>query len=133
MPKKEDENKNSGANETGLGQITRRAFTIGSVAAIGSSPLIVSETKEDPPPFKLEISEEVHQILVDRHVLNEDLIKVIRYAEKTGEKLYRQDCNLLLAKLKMNTVYFYVEYSPVEGGYRIHNTYTHRFTLEGTM
>ncbi len=119
--------------KSGLGRITRRAFTIGSVAAISTGPLSKGNADVDPPPFKLEMTEAAYQIMVDRHILESDLIQVIQYAEETGDKLYQTDSDRFLAKLKLNTVYFYAEYSPVEGGYRIHNTYSHRFTLEGTM
>ena len=71
--------------------------------------------------------------MIDRHILDDDLVKVIEYAEKTGDKLYQLDGERFLAKLKMYTVYFYAEYSPVEGGFQIHNTYSHWFTLEGGM
>jgi hypothetical protein len=117
----------------GLGRISRRKFTIGSMAVIGSSPLILSSLAADTPPFKLEISESVRRLMVDRRILDTDLIQVIDRAEKSGIKLYRQDSNRFMAKLRMNEVYFYAEYSPIEGGYQIHNTYSHRFLIEEGM
>lgn len=133
MSKKERKKTGTPPQKDGLGRISRRQFAIGSMAVIGSAPGALPGTAADEPPFKLEISESVDQIMIDRHILPSDLTQVIEYAEKTGDKLYQQDSDRFLAKLKMNTVYFYAEYSPVEGGYRIHNTYSHRFTLEGGM
>ena len=133
MKKKKETDSNPPESKSGLGKITRREFTIGSVAAIGSSPLVFADTETSSPPFNLEISDDVKRIMLDRHILDQDLIQVIQYAEKTGEKLYQKDSECFLAKLKLNTVYFYAEYAPVEGGYRIYNTYSHRFTLEGSM
>ena len=133
MSKKERKKNGTPLPKEGLGRISRRQFAIGSMAVIGSAPGALSTTAADEPPFKLEISKSVRQIMVDRHILPSDLTQVIEYAEKTGDKLYQQDSDRFLAKLKMNTVYFYAEYSPVEGGYQIHNTYSHRFTLEGGM
>ena len=71
--------------------------------------------------------------MVDRRILKDDLIQVISHAEKTGVKLYQQDSDRFMAKLRMNDVYFYAEYSPIEGGFQIHNTYSHRFFLEEGM
>jgi hypothetical protein len=132
--KKNDKAKSAPqTKKSGARQITRREFTIASVAALGTSPLALAHMDESPPPFKLDISDDVDKILNDRHILNSDLVQVIQYAEKTGEKLYRTDDDHFLAKFKLNTVYFYAEYSAIEGGYRIHNAYSHRFTLEGSM
>jgi hypothetical protein len=133
MSKKEKKKTETPPQKEGIGRISRRQFAIGSMAVIGSAPGALSGIAADESPFKLEISESVRQLMVDRHILPSDLTQVIEYAEKTGDKLYQQDNDRFLAKLKMNTVYFYAEYSPVEGGYQIHNTYSHRFTLEGGM
>lgn len=133
MSKKEIKSADTHPEKEGLGKISRRQFTIASMAAIGSSPLAMADQAVEAPPFKLEMSESVRQLMTDRHILEEDLIKVIEYAERTGDKLYQQNRDRFLAKLKMHTVYFYAEYSPMDGGHRIHNTYSHRFSLEGGM
>lgn len=133
MKNKKSNKPETGEEKSGLGKITRRAFTIGSVAAISASPFVEGGPDTPSPPFKLEITDNAYQLIVDRHILESDLIQVIQYAEKTGEKLYQKDSDRFLAKLKLNTVYFYAEYSPIEGGYLVHNAYSHRFTLEGTM
>ena len=133
MSKKEKKREDIHKKTKSLGRISRREFTIGSMAIIGSSPLVPADVSGDTPPFKLEIPDEIHRIMVDRHILKDDLIQVIDHAEKTGVKLYQQDGDRFLAKLRMNEVYFYAEYSPIEGGYQIHNTYSHRFLLEEGM
>lgn len=133
MKENEEEKTETKAGKSGLGKISRRKFTIGSVAVIGSSPLALGGMDVPTPPFKIEMEDDVRQVMEDRHILENDLVQVIQYAEKTGDKLYREDSDHLMAKFKANTVYFYAEYSPIEGGYRIYNTYSHRFTLEGTM
>ncbi len=133
MPKKEKKQQNTLKKDEGLGRISRREFAIGSMAAIGSGPLALADVSSDAPPFKLDIPGEVRRLMVDRHILENDLIRVIENAEKTGVKLYQQDHDYFLAKLRMDEVYFYAEYSPTEGGYQIHNTYSHRFLLEEGM
>ena len=128
----EEEKKETGTAEPkeGLGPITRREFAIGSVAMIGAKTASVSAQSASAPPFKLEKTEEVRAILDERHIIDDDLIEVIKNAESTGEKLYKENSKIFLSKLRINEVYFYAEYSPIEGGYRIHSAYTHRFTLE---
>jgi hypothetical protein len=130
MSRKEKKHEDTRKKDKGIGLISRRNFTIGSMAAIGSGSAAFADVSADAPAFKLDISDEVRRIMVDRHILKDDLIKVIDHAEKTGVKLYQQDSDHFLAKLRMDEVYFYAEYSPIEGGYRIHNTYSHRFLLE---
>ena len=56
---------------------------------------------------------------------------MIDNAEKTGEKLYHTENNIFLSKLRVKEVYFYTEYAPIEGGFRIYGAYSHRFRLEG--
>ena len=115
-------------NKEGLGPISRREFTISSMAALGAATL--SPLSPDTPAWKIEKSEEVRQLMDEWHILDNDLIKVIEHAEKTGEKLYQPGTDRFLSKVYIQEVYFYTEYSPVEGGYRIHSAYSHRFTLE---
>jgi hypothetical protein len=133
MPKKEKKKSDQKAESGNTRRISRREFAIGSMTLLGSSPLAFADKDTDSPPFKLVISEDVRQIMEARHIIDTDLIAVIEYAEKTGQKLYREDNDHILAKQKLNTVYYYAEYSPVEGGFEIHTTYSHRFTLEGSM
>jgi hypothetical protein len=114
-------------------QITRREFAVGSVALLGGYSLAESATIPPLSPeaqaMKLDISENMRDIMEAVHILEEDLRRVIDHAEKTGEKLYQPGNDILLSKLRVNEVYFYVEYSPVEGGFRIHDAYSHRFLI----
>jgi hypothetical protein len=120
--------QNDESNEK-LGTISRRKFAIGSLALVGAysanEPSGAAAEK-----IKLEISETVKKLLEERHILEEDVITVIRNAEETGEMLYEPGTDRFLSKLHMKYVYFYVEYSIVEGAYRIHTAYSHRFTME---
>jgi hypothetical protein len=116
--------------KAGLGRISRREFTISSMAVIGATPLIPDVTAEEATPFKLDKPDYVHTLMEERHILDDDLIQVIDQAEKTGRKLYQADSDRFMAKLRIQETYFYAEYSPIEGGYRIYNTYSHRFDME---
>ena len=114
--------------------ISRREFTKGSMAVIGAYS---SFSQEAPPPLsanakalKLEISAEVNALLEERHILEEDIRRVIEHAEKTGRKLYQPGTDRFLSKLRIFEGLFYAEYSPHENAYRIHTAYVHRFKLE---
>jgi hypothetical protein len=115
--------------------ITRREFALGSMALIGSYSF--AGTEKLPPlsseakAWNLEKEGDVGDLMDARHILDDDIKRVIEQAEKTGKKLYDPGSKRLLSKLRVRETYFYVEYSPISGGYKIHTAYTHRFFLEG--
>jgi hypothetical protein len=128
MPE-EKENKSTTTEDKEGRTLSRRDFAIGSIAFI-SGLSSEARTGAAADQLKLEKSDSIRDLLEDRHILDEDLIPVIQHAEKTGEKLYQTDTDRFLAKLRIKNVYFYVEYSIIEGGYRIHTAYSHRFSLD---
>ena len=131
MPKEKDTKKPARKKSS---RISRRDFAMGSMAILGAYSM---EEKGKIPPLspearamKLEISDQMQSFMEVRHILEDDLKRVIDHAEKTGEKLYQTDSDIFLSKLRLNEVYFYAEYSPVEDGFRIHSAYSHRFLIE---
>jgi hypothetical protein len=122
-------------HKTEPASISRREFALGSMALIGSYSF--AGTPKLPPlsaeakAWKLERTGDVGDLMDARHILNDDVRRVIDHAEKTGQKLYEQETDRFLSKLRVQEAYFYVEYSPISGGYKIHAAYTHRFLLEG--
>ena len=116
-------------------QISRREFALGSVAMLGSYALAEAATLPPLSPeaqaMKLEISSQIQSFMEVRHILEDDLKRVIDHAEKTGEKLYQPDSSIFLSKLRLKEVYFYAEYAPCPGGYKIYGAYSHRFLIEG--
>jgi hypothetical protein len=117
-------------------KISRRKFALGSAAALGAAATEAGAATQIPSlsaearALRLEITDEVADILDERHILDEDLKRVIQNAESTGEKLYQTDTDRFLSKLRVGDVTFYVEYSRIDRGYRIHTAYSHRFLLE---
>ncbi len=114
--------------------ISRREFTKGSMAVLGAYS---SMAQEEPPPLsaeakalKLDISDDVKALLDERHVLEDDVRRVIEYAESTGLKLYQPGTQNFLSKLRIYQAMFYVEYSKVKDAYKIETAYTHRFKLD---
>jgi hypothetical protein len=115
--------------------ISRREFAIGSMAILGTYSLAQNATipplSAEAQALKLKMTNDVQDLLEARHILDDDLKRVIDHAERTGEKLYQPGSDRLLSKLRVQEVYFYVEYSPDEGAYQVHTAYSHRFLLAG--
>ena len=115
--------------------ISRRDFARGSAVAMGAYSIAdAAATLNDPPEeaksIKIEKSAEVKALLDDRYIADDDIIKVIANAEKTGRKLYKQDSDHFLSKLRIGQTYFYVEYSPAgDSSYKIYTAWAHRFVM----
>jgi len=88
----------------------------------------VAEEKMD---IKLIIPEEARRILDDRRILIEDVAKVIQYAEETGNRLKDTLTGRYIAYFKPVAVTYWVEYSPQEEGFLVHNAYSHRLEISG--
>ena len=76
--------------------------------------------------IKLQVGDEVKKLLEERHISEEEMKRVIDFAETRGEKLYQPDANRYLAKNRLGEVTIYVEYSTEENGYIVHTAYSHR-------
>lgn len=130
MPENDNEIQKT---EKSVPLISRREFALGSVAMLGSHHFLQASPlpplSEEAKALKLDKSAEAKELLDARHILDDDIRRVIDNAEKTGRKLYTPENDHLLSKLRIDQTYFYVEYSPVEGGYRIHTAYAHRFNI----
>jgi glutamate synthase (NADPH) small chain len=87
------------------------------------------ETLQGREPMKLRISEPVRQLMEQRMILVEDLERVIDWAESTGNKLVSSNTGRFLAHHTPTTVTYWVEYSPVDNGFVIHNAYSHRMRI----
>jgi hypothetical protein len=78
--------------------------------------------------IELHISPEVREIIEARKILVEDLQQVIHHAEETGEKLCHSGSGRYKASHCPRVVTFWVEYSPQDSGFEVHNAYSHRMT-----
>jgi len=116
--------------------LSRRDFARGSAAVMGAyavadaAAAALNEPSDEAKALKFEKSAEVEALLEERYITDADIRRVIENAEKTGRKLYKQDSDHFLSKLRIGQTYFYVEYSPAgESTFRIHRAWTHRFTI----
>jgi glutamate synthase (NADPH/NADH) small chain len=76
--------------------------------------------------ISLNKSQEVAQLLEERGIHDEEIKMVIYNAETTGDKLYQQEGDRFLARLRISEATFYVEYSVSGENYTVHSAYAHR-------
>jgi hypothetical protein len=79
--------------------------------------------------MRLHIPDTVRDRMQRRMILAEDLQEVVRWAEETGNRLVHRETGNFLAHYRPGTVTYWVEYSPAEDGYTIHNAYSHRMEI----
>ena len=79
----------------------------------------------------MEMSEEVRRRIDDRRILEDDIRKVINHAEQSGKRLQNAGIGHFLAYLQSENVTFWVEYSPGNNGFLVHNAYCHRMNIVG--
>lgn len=89
------------------------------------------QVEEENCSVRLIINEKVRQIMEERMILSDDLVKVISYAESTGNKLKNAESDTYIAYFKPVSVTYWVEYSRQEEGFVVHNTYSHRLEIKG--
>jgi hypothetical protein len=127
------EKEKDGQHPESPAPMSRRNFALGSMAVVGAYSAFAQDTlpplSEEARALKLEISDDVRKLLDERHVLDDDIRRVIDHAESTGLKLFQPDTPYFLSKMRIHEAMFYVEYSKDKGAYKIHTAYTHRFKL----
>ncbi len=90
---------------------------------------IKEEGMEGYENIDLHISDDVAARMEDRRILREDVRKVIRHAEKTGERLFSPTTERYRASFRPALVTYWVEYSAEGEGFRVYNTYCHRMEV----
>ncbi|MCU0493927.1 MAG: (Fe-S)-binding protein, partial [Chloroflexaceae bacterium] len=79
--------------------------------------------------IQLIISDEVRARMEERHILDDDVRRVLNHAEQTGARFFNQATGRWLASFRPTAVTYWVEYLPQDGGYLIINTYSHRMEV----
>lgn len=75
------------------------------------------------------ISGDMLVLLEERGILESDVQAVIASAESGGAKLYSEDGERFIGKLKSGNFTAYAEYSVTDSGYQLHNAYSHRIGI----
>ena len=85
-------------------------------------------TKEKRP--QLFMSKEIGEKLHKEKILEDDIIDVIDFCERTGRKILIPELDHFIGYCEIGHMTCWAEYSPENGGYRIHNAYSHRMKIE---
>jgi NADPH-dependent glutamate synthase beta subunit-like oxidoreductase len=89
--------------------------------------------REEHDMITLFMTEEVRRRADDRRILESDIRRVIHHAEESGKRLHNSATGVYRSYHKIGNVTFWVEYTPVEDGYTIHNAYCHRMNIVGAL
>ena len=80
--------------------------------------------------LRLHIAEDLGRLMEARLIREEDLQRTIHHAETSGEKFIDPSSDRSLASHRPDRVTYWVEYSAVDSGYRIHSAYSHRMEMK---
>jgi Fe-S oxidoreductase len=81
------------------------------------------------PSRNLRISEPLRQLLEKRMILEQDVRRTIDSAEENGDVIDDQSTGHRLASLRVACVTYWVEYSVKDGGFEVHDAYSHRMEV----
>jgi len=88
------------------------------------------ETVEERPlDAAIIVPEQVRPVLEERMILDDDIRKVIAYAESSGNKLKDMDSDRYIAYHQIASVTYWVEYFPENDTFIVQNAYSHRITI----
>lgn len=89
------------------------------------------ETMEAYENITLNMTPEVRRRIDERRILEDDLRRVIDHAERTGKRLRNNRNGQYRACCQPGNVTFWVDYTPEEEGFTVHNAYCHRMKIVG--
>jgi hypothetical protein len=87
------------------------------------------EGRESYGTIRLNIPDQLEDRLEQRQILHSDIQKVIEFAEGSGIRLFNRHTGRFLAHYAPAAVTYWVEYTPGEGEFIIHNVYSHRMEI----
>ena len=85
---------------------------------------------DKPLNFGLEITEEARALMEERMILESDVIQVMSSYHDSGEAVLENDTGLLVTRLRIGNVTFWVKFTENGGTYTVHRVYSHRMTIE---
>ncbi|MDR2825385.1 MAG: 4Fe-4S dicluster domain-containing protein [Deltaproteobacteria bacterium] len=84
-----------------------------------------------PERAKLEITDELLVRMERRHILIEDIERVMQEIEQGGQRFLDKESGHFLAASSFGTMTFWVEFNQADDGYTIHDAYCHRMKVPG--
>lgn len=82
------------------------------------------------PMEKLIISDEVWRNMDQRYILLEDIEKVIKYAQESGERFFNPEDSSFLANQRIANVTYWVRYFEKAGSIEVITVYSHRMEVK---
>jgi Fe-S oxidoreductase len=79
--------------------------------------------------FELQISEEVSKLMEKRFILLSDVQKVVDHSRKTGERFFNPENGRYLARLRLDHVTFWVQYTESDAVIFVNSVYSHRMEI----
>lgn len=87
------------------------------------------EIEEMQCEFQIEYTEEALKMMDDRMILKSDVIQVLRSLRETGEAILDSETGLCITRKRLGNATFWVKYTEIEGGYKVHSAYSHRMNI----
>jgi Fe-S oxidoreductase len=89
---------------------------------------------EKPLPHEsmdVRFTDEAARIMEERRILKTDIQKVLLQARETGRCFHNDETGHSLASFRPTVVTYWVEFEETDGGYLVHNTWSHRMRIMG--
>ncbi|MPN51869.1 hypothetical protein SDC9_199519 [bioreactor metagenome] len=80
--------------------------------------------------FPLEITAEARAQMDDRMILETDVLAVMNAYRESGDAIFDEEANLLIARRRVGNVTFWVKFEEIDGGYVVRGAYSHRMTVK---
>lgn len=77
------------------------------------------------------MTSDVRRRIDERRILVDDLKRVIHHAEQSGKRLLNRETGQYRAYCQMEHVTFWVDYTPEDDVFAVHNAYCHRMKIVG--
>ncbi|MDR1241358.1 MAG: 4Fe-4S dicluster domain-containing protein [Deltaproteobacteria bacterium] len=90
-----------------------------------------AEETELPERMKLEIAADLLTRMERRHILIEDIEKVVQETESGGQRFLDKESGHFLAASRLGNMTFWVEFTVSGDAYTIHDAYCHRMIVPG--
>lgn len=88
------------------------------------SPMVIKESAT-----RLHIGEEMKKKLNDELILEQDVMSVVEYCEKSGNKVIGAESGHFFGYQKIGRITYWVEYRSVQEGLELVNAYCHRINI----
>lgn len=119
-----------GKNDADFPGLSQRRYNRAKVKKQLLKEVWKENVMEKQNEVQLLLDEKLEEMLDERMILQEDIVKVIEQAETTKCAILNKKTGHLIASRRVGNVTFWVEYKKENGRYRIYRAYSHRMMVE---